>query len=124
MTQHELLAFVSGLHDHIVASVSNPGPWCWPTRELLLENFHLNHDVFGPAVATVWNDPRKTLMRKGWLVLGPCDRHCHATHVRITDEGLEALRHMDAHGCEGHYIRNRRERCHREGFHFRRKIAA
>ena len=37
MTQHELLAFMRGLHDHVERSLSKPGPWCWPTRELLLE---------------------------------------------------------------------------------------
>jgi hypothetical protein len=125
MTQHELLAFVSGLHDHIAASISNPGPWCWPTRELLIENLNLNRHLWGPRLITgEFPDALATLLRKHWMVAGPCEPHCHATHIRVTEAGLEALRLMDEQGCRSHIHVKRREKCHREGFHFRRKIAA
>lgn len=123
MTQHELLVFVTGLHDHIERSVSSPGPWCWPTRELLVENLSANKHLWGPHWGNEFNDTLKTLKRKHWVSEGGCQSHCHALHVQVTAAGAEALRLMDEFGCEGHIHVKRRTRCH-DKFHFHRKLAA
>lgn len=123
MTQHELLAFIKGLHDHVERSLSNPGPWCWPTRELLLDNLDANAALWGPRWRSEHGDTELTLRRKQWLAEGPCQEHCHAKHVRLTEAGLKALHLMDEQGCGGHIHVKRRERCHAK-FRFRRKRAA
>src|SRR5208282_2449040 len=113
MTQHELLAFVKGLHDHVERLLSYPGPWCWPLRELLVDNLKANARLWGPGlISGEFPDTLRTLKVKQWLVEGPCQDHCHANHVSLTASGLEALRQMDEQGCKGHIHVKRRERCH------------
>jgi hypothetical protein len=124
MTQHELLAFVDGLRRHVETEISNPGPWCWPTRELLVENLKANAKLWGPGlISGEFPDTLRTLKAKEWAAEAPCSPNCHANHVSLTEAGLEALRLMDERGCAGHIHVKRRERCHAK-FRFRRKRAA
>lgn len=118
MTIHECLRFIQGLHDYVAKSVDHPGPWCWPTRELLAANVRLNREHFTP------DDMRNQMGRaraRGWLVEAPCQSHCHARHVSLTGVGLAALALMDERGCgaEAHG-----RECFREGLKFERKVAA
>jgi hypothetical protein len=124
MTQHELLAFVDGLRRHVETQVSNPGPWCWPTRELLVENLKANAKLWGPGlISGEFPDTLRTLKAKDWAAEAPCSPHCHANHVSLSEAGLEALRLMNERGCAGHIHVKRRERCHAK-FRFHRKRAA
>jgi hypothetical protein len=124
MTQHELLAFVDGLRRHVETEISNPGPWCWPTRELLVENLKANAKLWGPGlISGEFPHTLRTLKAKEWAAEAPCSPNCHANHVSLTEAGLEALRLMDERGCVGHIHVKRRERCHAK-FRFRRKLAA
>jgi hypothetical protein len=114
MTQHELLSFIDGLRGFVERSAvdAGPGPWCWPTWELLLGNLEYNRVFWGPRWHNEFGDTIKTLRRKGWVAEGPCTLHCHARHVRITDEGFEALGVMNKQGCSGHMRVKRRSKCH------------
>lgn len=131
MTQHELLSFIDSLHGYVERSVSNKGPWCWPTYELLLDNLKLNRNLWGSRLADEFGDVFRTLQRKHWVAVGPCtvsasrsDVRCHARHISLTTAGLEALRLMNEGGCEGHIHVKRREQCHTTGFHLQRRSAA
>ena len=95
----------------------------YPTRELLLDNLDANAALWGPRWRSEHGDTELTLRRKQWLAEGPCQEHCHAKHVRLTEAGLKALYLMDEQGCGGHIHVKRRERCHAK-FRFRRKRAA
>jgi hypothetical protein len=130
MTQHEFLTFVAGLHEHVEQSLSNPGPWCWPTRELLLDNLNSNRQHFSDSprpMSAHLAHMLRTLRAKGWVVADGCTEHCHASHVRITLDGLEALRLMDELGC-GEVLRQGApkhcEHVPHAQFRFHRKLAA
>lgn len=120
MTIHECLLFIKGLHDFTERSVSNKGPWCWPTRELLAGNVALNREFFGRNADADMRYQMAVARRRGWLVEGACQSHCHAQHVRLTGAGAEALRLMDELGCQHEKIRE----CVRSGFKLQRKAAA
>lgn len=122
MTQHELLAFIDALHGFIERSVSNRGPWCWPTRELLVENLADNKKLWGPSWDSGFRQTLQSLRRHGWAVEEGCAPHCHAKHVRLTSAGLEMLRLMNEHGCRNHRARNPNG-CH-EQFKLHRSLAA
>jgi hypothetical protein len=124
LTQHELLAFVDGLRRTVEKQVVKAGSWCWPTRELLVENLNLNAKLWGPGlISGEFPDTLRTLKAKDWATEGPCSPQCHADHVSLTEAGLEALRLMDERGCAGHIHVKRRKRCHAK-FRFRLKRAA
>jgi hypothetical protein len=102
MTMHEALSFLSQLHDFVEQRLSNPGPWCWPTRKLVNDNLWFNREAFPRD-----KNPRRTFAeqasraaRRHWIVIGPCQPQCHATHLRLTPEGQEALKLMEEQGCE------------------------
>jgi hypothetical protein len=123
MTQHELLAFVEGLHEWL--KVQNPQAESvpWPDRELLVANLRNNRHFWGPTWRQQWNSALKEAVRRGWIVTrqgeeGGCIQGCHATHVRVTAAGAQALLSMDEHGCC--QVHGTRERCEAEaafGFH-------
>ena len=125
MTQHEVLAFVEGLHEHMNHVTGNSNV-PWPTRELLIDNFRLNREIWGAGWADQYRNALSEARRRHWLVAGPgegCSVHCHAEHIRVTAAGAQALKLMDEGGCEGHTSR-RIGGCSR-GFRFTRtKLAA
>jgi len=87
--------------------------WCWPTRETMRKNLALNKDLLGPTWSEEFADTYRRLRRKEWTVELFCEPHCHAPHMVLTAAGIEALRLMNAGGCEGHMRDvHRRERCY------------
>jgi hypothetical protein len=123
MTQHELLAFIDRLHAFIERSVSNRGPWCWPTRELLVENLADNKTLWGPSWDSGFRQTLRSLRHHDWAVEEGCSPHCHARHVRLTSAGLEMLRLMNEHGCATHRTRPHGSGCHAQ-FKLHRNLAA
>jgi hypothetical protein len=99
MTMHETLGFVGRLHDWMADELKNPGPWCWPTRELLSANLRLNRHLFSGEVVTSNGTNLTTAKRRGWILDGGCGSHCHARHITLTANGLEVLKLMDESGC-------------------------
>jgi hypothetical protein len=120
MTMHEALNFLDLLHNHIEHSVSNPGPWCWPTRQLVHYNLGLNRSCFprDKRVYDSFNRQFKIARSRHWTDVGPCASHCHAEHLRLTDLGAEALRVMNEQGCGAHCHQHRETK-----LHLQRKVA-
>jgi len=101
MTQHEFLAFVEGLHEHMKKVTGKPG-YPWPDQVLLSQNFRLNRNLWGRTWPQQWNSAMTEAIRHGWVVAGigeGCVRGCHAIHVRVTAEGAQTLRLMNERGC-------------------------
>lgn len=126
MTQHEVLAFVDGLHEYM-KRVTGKESIAWPTRELLRENFRLNRALWGSGWQSQYHNAVTEARRRHWLAAGPgegCSVHCHAEHIRLTSAGAQALRLMNEEGCSAH-VTSKRERCEgRADFGFNRKLAA
>jgi len=101
MTMHETLRFLDALHGHLERSVSNPGPWCWPTRELVARNLRLNRKAFprDTSPKDSFNRQLSIALRRHWIAAGPCQPHCHAQHLTLTAGGQEALALMNEQGC-------------------------
>jgi hypothetical protein len=123
MTQHELLDFVKGLRDYLERETSLKGEMCWPTRPVLLENLKYNQNLWGRSWKTGFQSVEHLLKRKGWLFEEPCGSDCHAQHVKISSEGLQALQIWEDRGCPVHKYGARDRECHRQ-FLFHRKRAA
>lgn len=125
MTQHEVLAFVEGLHEFMKRKTGNESV-PWPTRELVRENFRLNRELWGPNWTDQYRNAVSEARRRRWLVVGPgegCSVHCHAEHIRVTAAGAQALKLMNESGCEGHTVH--REQCRANAdFGFQPKLAA
>ena len=124
MTMHETLNFIDALHGFIERNVSNPGPWCWPTRTLAAHNLRLNRAVFprdkDQHVLTSSFEKQVDIARKrGWMSDGPCAPHCHGRHLSVTAQGREALRLMNEQGCGPQCQQHRETKLHLE-----RRIAA
>lgn len=120
MTMHEALRVLDGLHGLFERSVSNPGPWCWPTRELVAANLRRNREAF-PRDKDPTNSFARQLSiarRRHWIAAGPCQSHCHAEHLTLTAAGREALRMMNEQGCGPHCHVHRETKLHLE-----RKVA-
>jgi hypothetical protein len=97
MTTHETLWVLKAVHDHVVGNVSNPGPWCWPTFELLSSNIRANrHLLHVPG----WRSRLAEAEARGWVVRQPCTPHCHARHVVLSAAGEAVLARMNAQGCD------------------------
>lgn len=112
MNVHETLAFIEELHGYMERTVSNKGPWCWPTRELLAYNLRQNEQCFAGGIGG-WRDTLARARKKGWIRESGCSAHCHAFHVELTAAGREALRLMNETGCHQH---NECAQQHRKGF--------
>lgn len=102
MTMLECLDFVNQLHDYIESRVDRPGPWCWPTRDLVNENLKANRDNFPRDKYLVDSFGRvlRIARARGWVAVGGCSNHCHADHVRLTGVGQDMLCLMKQQGCE------------------------
>lgn len=102
MTMLECLDFVNQLHDYIERQVDRPGPWCWPTRELVNKNLNANKAAFprDKYLVNSFGDQLRIAKRKGWAVVGGCKDHCHADHVRLTGLGQDMLALMKDQGCK------------------------
>jgi hypothetical protein len=125
MKIHECLFFIDWCHSSMERAVSNKGPWCWPTRELLVMNLRENSHVFGGStVRADFNTQLRIAKRRGWVIEEPCQPHCHADHIRLTGIGQETLRLMNDNGCDRLCAAAENPRpCVRAGFHLRRKVA-
>lgn len=120
MTMHEALNFLDAFHGFMERSVSNRGPWCWPTREMVAENLRLNRKAF-PRDSYPLNSFLRQLeiaLKRHWIAQGPCQSHCHAQHLTLTAPGREALALMNEAGC-GPQCRTHAE----TKLHFERKVA-
>jgi hypothetical protein len=114
MTMHEALNFLDALHGYLERNVSNPGPWCWPTRELVAQNLRLNRKAF-PRDARPTDSFKRQLniaLERHWIASGPCQSHCHAQHLSLTAAGQEALVSMNEHGCGPHCGNHRDKKLH------------
>lgn len=120
MTMHEALQFLDALHAHMEHSLSNPGPWCWPTRELVAYNLRLNRKQYPRDKDVTHSFTRNVAIAKErhWISEGPCGHHCHANHLRLTTAGVEALRLMNKEGCGPHCQQHRETK-----LHLQRKVA-
>ena len=120
MTMHETLKFLDALHAHLERSVSNPGPWCWPTRELVAGNLRLNRKAFprDTSPKDSFNRQLSIALRRHWIASGPCQPHCHAQHLTLTAAGQEALALMNEQGCGPQCHQHRETKLHLE-----RKVA-
>ena len=109
MTMHEALNFLDALHRYIEHSVSNPEPWCWPTRQLVHYNLRLNRGCFprDKRVYDSFNRQFKIALSKHWTDAGPCASRCHAEHLRLTTNGAEVLKVMNEQGCGPHCNQHR-----------------
>lgn len=96
MTMHETLWVLKAVHDHVAASVSNPGSWCWPTFDLLSSNVRANRHLLSTGG---WREQLKRAESQGWARRVPCQPHCHAGHVTMTASGEAVLARMNAQGC-------------------------
>lgn len=110
MTEHEVLSFIGQFRDYLHRTLSRPENLPWPTREMVADNLTLNkgryrntftHSNFRRQVAI--------LKRKGLVAEGPCQPHCHATHVSLTRLGEDMLAVMNQAGC--HTCLHRKEPC-------------
>jgi hypothetical protein len=120
MTMHESLKFLDALHKHIERQTSKPGPGCWPTRELVARTFGLNRKVYprDASPANSFNRQLQIALRRHWIASGGCQPGCHAQHLTLTPQGMEALRLMNAEGCGPQCSEHRNAKPH-----FERKVA-
>lgn len=119
MTMHETLFFVDDLRRFMEREVSNPGPWCWPTRELVSVNLRKNQDVFPRdrdyrSLHAAFNRQVDIAKARHWLTDEGCQPHCHARHLRLTAAGAEALRLMNEQGCGPQCSQHREIKLHLE----------
>jgi hypothetical protein len=124
MTQHELLAFVEGLHEHMKQETGKSYV-VWPTREMMADNIRLNREFWGPGWSNQYRSALAEARRRHWVVIDDgCSQTCHAQHVRVTAAGAQALAIMNTDGCAKHEIKRRRGPCAAEGFAYTWKRAA
>lgn len=102
MTMLECLDFISQLHDWVEKQVDRPGPWCWPTRDVVNLNLNRNRAAFPRDKYLVDSFGRvlRIARARGWVAVGGCQSHCHADHVRLTTVGQEMLALMKEQGCK------------------------
>lgn len=76
--------------------------WVRPTRETVMASLRANKSAF-PRDKDPSNSCARMLkiaMRRGWVAQGPCQSHCHAPHLWLTDLGQQALSLGKCQGCE------------------------
>jgi hypothetical protein len=101
MTMHESLKFLDALRAHLEKNASEPGPWCWPTRDVVNRTLLLNRKAF-PRDAKPGDSFKRQLgiaLRQHWIAAGGCQPGCHAQHLSLTAAGQEALKLMNEQGC-------------------------
>ncbi len=112
MTMLEALDFLSlfteylensvAAHDVRFSNLKKMPKWTKPTRAQVTEMLRANKAAF-PRDKDVTNSFTRNVdiaRKKHWMLQGPCQPHCHAAHLWLTELGSEALQMMREQGCE------------------------
>jgi hypothetical protein len=112
MTMREALEFLDELTKHMERSIAASDArysnlkvmpkWSRPTRDQVTESLRANRAAF-PRDRDATHSFTRNLaiaLQRHWIAKGPCQPHCHASHLWLTDMGAQALQMMKDHGCE------------------------